>query len=251
VKRYVAISDLQYPYIHKPAVRALTQFIADYQPDELLCVGDELDAPEPSRWNKGMAGEYAKTLQKSIDGCADLMAEFQEAACGVPFHVQRSNHTDRIETYVRRYAPALTGLRELRTESLLRYEETGIVYHRSLYEFTPGVVLAHGDEGAMSSIGGMTGLKLAKKIGKSVVLGHCHRLGVVSTTTGFNGSGSTITALETGHLMNMRQAHYLPSGSGDWQLGFGVIEVEGVRRTFYPVPMASDGSFTFQGQLWK
>jgi hypothetical protein len=51
--------------------------------------------------------------------------------------------------------------------------------------------------------------------------------------------------------MNMRQAHYLPSGSGDWQLGFGVIEVEGVRRTFYPVPMASDGSFTFQGQLWK
>jgi hypothetical protein len=67
VKRVVVLSDLQIPYQHDKTVDATLEFIQDYKPDELWCVGDELDAPEPSRWNKGMAGEYAETLQDSID----------------------------------------------------------------------------------------------------------------------------------------------------------------------------------------
>jgi hypothetical protein len=66
-KRIVVLSDLQIPYHDSKAVEASIQFVKDYKPDELWCVGDELDAPEPSRWNKGMAGEYAETLQDSID----------------------------------------------------------------------------------------------------------------------------------------------------------------------------------------
>ena len=59
-KRVVVLSDLQIPYQDNKAVDATLDFIRYYKPDQLWCVGDELDAPEPSRWNKGMAGEYAK-----------------------------------------------------------------------------------------------------------------------------------------------------------------------------------------------
>ncbi len=51
-KRVVVLSDLQIPYQDNKAVTATLDFIRDYKPDELWCVGDELDAPEPSRWNK-------------------------------------------------------------------------------------------------------------------------------------------------------------------------------------------------------
>ena len=52
----VVISDMQIPFHDKRAVRNLTDFVEQFQPDELLCVGDEIDSPQPSRWNKGMAG---------------------------------------------------------------------------------------------------------------------------------------------------------------------------------------------------
>jgi hypothetical protein len=106
-KRVVVLSDLQIPYQDNKAVTATLDFIRDYKPDELWCVGDELDAPEPSRWNKGMAGEYAETLQDSIDLTHEIMKNYRVAlGKGKPFYIQRSNHTDRIDTYMRKYAPA-------------------------------------------------------------------------------------------------------------------------------------------------
>ncbi len=79
MKRVVVLSDLQIPYQDNKAVDATIDFIADYKPDELWCVGDELDAPEPSRWNKGMAGEYAGTLQQGIDTTKEIISEYRKA----------------------------------------------------------------------------------------------------------------------------------------------------------------------------
>lgn len=84
-KRVVVLSDLQIPYQDNKAVDATLDFIRYYKPDQLWCVGDELDAPEPSRWNKGMAGEYADTLQDSIDLTHDTMASYRKALGNKPF----------------------------------------------------------------------------------------------------------------------------------------------------------------------
>ena len=64
MKRVVVLSDIQAPYHDARLVTNIQRFVKDYKPDELYCVGDEADAPEPSRWTKGRAGEYAGTLQK-------------------------------------------------------------------------------------------------------------------------------------------------------------------------------------------
>jgi len=64
MKTVIVIPDMQVPYHDSRAVRAVQNFVGDYQPDELYCVGDEADSPEPSRWNKGLAGEFEGTLQK-------------------------------------------------------------------------------------------------------------------------------------------------------------------------------------------
>ena len=50
MKTVVVLSDIQAPSHDARAITAVTEFVKDYKPDELYCVGDEADSPEPSRW---------------------------------------------------------------------------------------------------------------------------------------------------------------------------------------------------------
>jgi len=204
-------------------------------------VGDELDAPEPSRWNKGMAGEYAPTLQDSIDQTYNIMADFRDAlGRNKPFIIQRSNHTDRIQTYIRKYAPAFGSLESLKIEELLGYSSLGIQYLHRFKELLPGWVMAHGDEGRSVQVPGSTAMSLAKKLGKSVVCGHTHKLGLQHETTGLYGKNRTVYGLEVGHLMDMRQASYLTSGIANWQQGIGILVEKNRKVIPYAVPL-TDG----------
>jgi len=239
VKRVVVLSDLQIPYQDDKAVNATLELIKNYKPDELWCVGDELDAPEPSRWNKGMAGEYATTLQDSIDLTNEIMADYRRAlGKSKPFYIQRSNHTDRIDTYMRKYAPAFTSLKSLEIEELLGYSALGITYLHKMHELLPGWVMAHGDEGALNRAPGATALNLGKSLGKSVVCGHTHRTGLQHETRGFYGKTQTIFGLEVGHMMDMSQASYLTSGNANWQQGIGILVQDNRNKvTPYAIPI--------------
>ena len=238
-KRVVVLSDLQIPYQNNAAVQATLDFIQYYKPDELWCVGDELDAPEPSRWNKGMAGEYAETLQESIDLTHQIMRNYRATLGRKPFYIQRSNHTDRIDTYMRKYAPAFMSLKSLEIEQLLGYDKLGVTYLHKMHELMPGWVMAHGDEGALNRAPGATALNLAKRLGKSVVCGHTHRVGLQHETTGFYGKTHTLYGLEVGHMMDIKQASYLTSGSANWQTGIGILVQNGTKVTPFAVPIVN------------
>ena len=85
-----------------------------------------------------MAGEYAPTLQNSIDLTYNIMADFRDAlGRNKPFIIQRSNHTDRIQTYIRKYAPAFSTLDTLRIEELLGYNSLRIQYLHKFKELLP------------------------------------------------------------------------------------------------------------------
>jgi predicted phosphodiesterase len=237
-QRVVVLSDLQIPYHDEAAVKRVVSFIKWYKPTQLWCVGDELDAPEPSRWNKGMAGEYATTLQDSIDMTYNVMADFRDAlGRNKPFIIQRSNHTDRIQTYIRKYAPAFNSLESLQIEKLLGYNDLNIQYLHRFKELLPGWVMAHGDEGRAIQVPGSTAMSLAKKLGKSVVCGHTHKLGLQHETTGLYGKNRTQFGLEVGHLMDIKQASYLTTGVANWQQGIGILVEKNRKVTPYAVPI--------------
>ena len=237
-QRVVVLSDLHIPYHDEAAVKRVVSFIKWYKPTQLWCVGDELDAPEPSRWNKGMAGEYATTLQDSIDMTYNVMADFRDALGRTkPFIIQRSNHTDRIQTYIRKYAPAFNSLESLQIEKLLGYNDLNIQYLHRFKELLPGWVMAHGDEGRAIQVPGSTAMSLAKKLGKSVVCGHTHKLGLQHETTGLYGKNRTQFGLEVGHLMDIKQASYLTTGVANWQQGIGILVEKNRKVTPYAVPI--------------
>lgn len=247
--RWVVLSDLQVPDHDKRAVDLVTRFIKATKPDGLLCVGDECDQPEPSRWNKGMAGEYAGTLQKNLDLTHAILADFRRAlGADKPFHLMRSNHTDRIDTYIRRYAPALHGLRDIEYTKLVRLEELGITWHRKPFSFEPGFLLAHGDEGSLSRIAASTAMGLVRKWNYSVVCGHTHKLGLQHDHRALNGRITRhLWGMEVGCLMDMRKADYLgPGMSANWSLGIGVID-DGVPE---PLPIV-DYKIRYGGRVFE
>lgn len=251
MQRFVFLSDIQAPSEDRQLVKEVQQFVKDYEPDQLFCVGDEADSPEPSRWNKGTAGEYSGTLQKGLDRTREIMKGFREAIGDKPFHVQRSNHGERIQHYVNRYAPALSSLRSLEYETLLGYDELDITYHNRIYKFAPGWAMAHGDEGNLIRTAGGTALSLAKRTGVSIVCGHTHRLGIQHEHTGLNGSlNGKLFGMEVGHMMDLKKASYLKSGSANWQAGFGILYVDGSRVIPSVIPVVGR-SFIVEGKKYS
>lgn len=242
------ISDMQVPYHDKRAVDNLIAFAGDLRPDRLVCVGDDLDAPEVSQWHKSLAGEYAGTLQLSLDLLATIHKRLREAIGDAPYDLSRSNHGERIRKYIARFAPALSGLRSLDLEELAGYKSAGVEYHREPFEIAPGWVCAHGDEGSLSQIAGRTASLLSAKWGVSVVCGHTHRAGLVPTSTGFGGSvTSTLWGFEVGHVMDLTQAPWLKGGHANWQQAFGLLRIRGDLVSPELVPIHADGSFVVDG----
>lgn len=230
---WVVLPDIQAPYHDVRAVTGLIDYVKRTKPDGLLCVGDEIDLPSVSRWSSGTAGEYTHSLMKDVTVTNQIMTAFR-AALGKnkPFHLSRSNHGDRLANYVRKQAPALwefvaeDGMLDI--PRLVGYDKLDIQFERTPFEFAPNWLLCHGDEGGLSGIAGTTARNLAvQKFGKSVVCGHTHRAGVSSHTTSVKGKVTrTLTGVEVGNVMDLKQASYM-RGSANWQQACGIVYVDG------------------------
>lgn len=244
VKTILVLPDLQVPYHDPKYIRVLEKFIEDFSPHEVGQIGDLMDQPQPSRWNKGMAGEYATTLQKDVDETRKILKRLRVN------WVKLGNHDERVETYVERYAPALASLASLRFEEMLGLDDLGVTYHRKPFTLAPGWVAAHGHEGSLSSVAGRTAFGLAKKFDRSVVCGHTHRAGLVSETIGMVSARRQISGMEVGHGMDLKHATYIKSGVANWQQAFGLVHVDGslVQAELIPV---QGGRFIYRGKVYS
>lgn len=241
-KSYVVISDTQIPYHDRRAVKAVINFIHEYSPDEVVHIGDLMDYPQPSRWTKGTAAEFEGSVFKDSQYAKDnFLAPLREAYDG-PIGVLEGNHDLRPRVYLSKYAPALAESGAFNFENLLDFESFGITKLPDFYRFAPGWVMTHGHLGglSLSRIAGNTALNAARKLGVSVITGHTHRLGRGSHSVGYDGRVTqTLTGVEVGNLMNMRQAQYLKGGAGNWQQGFGIVHVDGKHVQAQPIEISS------------
>lgn len=246
-KTILCIPDMQIPYQDKRFVKNLQTLVRIYEPDELVNVGDDIDSPEVSRWTKDSAGEYAGTLQRSLDETRMVHAEFRNALGDKPYHLSRSNHGDRIRKYVSRYAPALSSLRSLDISELAGYKYLDIQYHTKPFSVAPGWICCHGDEGSLSRNPGFTALALSKKFGSSVVCGHTHRAAIIPDSHGLKAERVSY-GMEVGHAMDVGKAGYITAPN--WQKAFGILVQRGSRVYPFVYYADSQGSFEIDGYLF-
>jgi predicted phosphodiesterase len=244
--KIVIVSDLQVPFHSPKMVKNVATFIRKFKPDEVICVGDEMDFNTISKFSSGF-DEHSKTIGRDRDMCVDVMYDLQIT------QLSRSNHGARLFNALSTRLPGLIGAPELEIENFLKLPELGIKYHRKPYEI-PGTnwVMVHGDEQSIKPHGGLTALEAAKRHGKSVVCGHTHRQGISSYTQSSGGlEVSRLTGFEVGHLMDTRStgASYM-KGTFNWQAGFGVMYIDRKRVLPIAVPIEKDGSFQFEGKVY-
>ncbi len=252
-KRIVVLSDTQIPYHSRKALKAVIAFIKDYKPDELIHIGDLLDLPQPSRWNKGTAGEFEGSVFADSETAKRVLLEPIRAVYDGPFKIHEGNHDERARTYLAKYAPALAESGAFNMENLLDFNSFGAELLPTFYKVAPGWITTHGHLGgiSLSRIAGNTALNAAKKFQASVVIGHTHRMGIASHTFGFGGDiVRSVTGMEVGHLMDMKMAQYLKGATGNWQMGFGLLTVEGQHVKPEMVPI-TQGRFTVDGHSWE
>lgn len=253
-KRTLVISDCQIPYDDRKALKAVIRAIGDIQPDELVHIGDLMDNPTPSRWSKGTAGEFAQQVKEDIKQVKERFLGPVRDVYDGPFGIHEGNHDLRPREYLTKYAPALAEFEDtFHFENLLSFDDYDVKLLPAFYEIAPGWISTHGHLGqiSLSRIAGNTALGAARKFGKSVVMGHTHRMGVLSESKGYNGRiTSQVTGFEVGNLMDMRMAQYLRSGAGNWQQGFGILTIAGQHVTPQPVPIVK-GKFSVDGHVWE
>jgi metallophosphoesterase superfamily enzyme len=251
VKRILFYPDAQIPYHNPLMMRSLHKFIHDWQPDEVCIIGDFMDFPEPSQWNTGTKGEFEGSVFADSEIGKRALGDIRR---GYEGHISfiEGNHDLRPRAYLNKWAPALAETDQFHVGKLLDFDGFNVVQAPGFYEFAPGWVATHGHLGlTLSSIGGRTANLAALKINKSVVMGHTHRLGIISETRGYDGKGNTYTGVEVGHMMDVRPGKapkYLKYGYANWQAGFAVAFVDGNHVSPLTVPMKNDGSFIFEGE---
>jgi metallophosphoesterase superfamily enzyme len=226
----VVISDTQIPYQNQRALTAVIKFIGVYQPTEVVQIGDLADFPQPSQWSKDTREEYRGSIYRDAETVKERFFKPLRDVYSGPVGVIEGNHDLRPRRYLAKHAPALEGTDAFEIENLLSFNTFGITRLPDWYEFAKDWVMCHGHLGnfSISRYAGNTALNGAKKIGKSVIMGHTHRLGKGSHSIGYDGKISqTLTGVEVGHLMDMRAAQYLKRGSADWQTGFAVVHIDG------------------------
>ncbi|CAM4519039.1 metallophosphoesterase [Nocardia ninae] len=250
-KRVVIISDTQIPYDDRKAVRAVIRYIGDTQPDEVIHIGDLMDFPQPSRWNKGTAGEFEGSV---LEDCEQAKRRFlgplREVYDGT-VGVHEGNHDLRPREYLSKYAPALAESGAFNLPTLLDFDQFGVRLLPDFYDVAPGWITTHGHRGGirLSQDAGKTALNAVKRFNKSVVMGHTHRLGTAPHSVGYGGKLETLTGFEVGHLMDMGQAQYLKGASANWQKGFGILTVDGNHVRAEPIPITGK-KFTVDGRVW-
>lgn len=233
------------PDHHAAAVENLLHFAAEFDPDQVLILGDFLDMKGPARWSRGLAEEYQSDLQADCDMGVEILTGLRDVYQG-PIDYIEGNHEKRIRSYLAKYAPALNALRDVRLPKLLAFDDLDITYRAQPYQLGNGWVAIHGDR--IAPYGGGSAMKMAKRFGASVVQGHTHRLGQITETTGYAGRAWDLTAVECGHLSDVNKAAYVGFGSANWQMGFALLNL-GTDGRVQPelIPVDSTGAFTVHG----
>lgn len=252
-KRIVVLPDTQLPYDDRRGLKAVIQFIKDIQPDEVIHIGDVMDFPQPSRWNKDTAGEFqGSVFRDAEDAKRRLMEPLRDAFDG-PIGFHEGNHDERPRTYLAKYAPALAESNAFNLDVLLDFDGFGVKLLPEFYKVGKDWITTHGHRGSisLSRYAGHTALGAAVKFQTSVVIGHTHRLGQTAHSYGYDSKvRKTVHGVEVGNLMDMRQAAYLKGAAGNWQQGFAVLTVEGNYVRAETVPIYNK-TFTFDGRVWR
>jgi hypothetical protein len=227
-KVVLAIPDLHCPFHHPDALAFLLAVHAKINPDEVICLGDEVDFHAFSRWPKDPDGlSPGGELRSAIEALIPFYLAFPNVKVCV------SNHTIRPHKLMK-----LTGLPAamLPAYSTMLNAPDGWSWHEHI--IIDGVRYMHGDQGKGGKYGWTSNSEVYHQ---SVVVGHWHsKAGVFYDSDMFNVNAGCLIDPTAYAFDYARHSHKKAN------LGCAVI-TRGRKATF--IPMLLDGAGRWVGYI--
>lgn len=211
------LPDSHYPYVDKKAMRLAKIALREIQPDNIVFLGDEIDAVNFSRFTSRQ--EWQGSLQQSLDEFHTDLAEIKADNPQSKLIMHESNHHIRLERMVREYNGDLLNLRRANAQNelgvltvgfLLRLDEMGVNYvtgyPNSEYWHEENIKSFHGHEAVTN---GSTMFKTLMNETVSVIAGHSHRAELIYKTFRDGRDDRTIFGMNPGSLVD---PNLVPSG---------------------------------------
>lgn len=248
------------PFHDERAMELAQIAIRELQPDNIVFTGDMIDLPAMSRFEQ--REDWAATTQRSIDRYHAFLAQTRANAPHATIAVVHGNHEARMDTFVRRDASALLGIKRanadrelsvLTLQYLVRYDELGIEnvdgYPNAAYWLEDNLKVTHGTNVAK---GGSNAAKYLREETETTIFGHTHRLEVAYKTLATRNGSKTIAAGSPGCLARIDGAvpgfHYSVDNQNrtvlkaeDWQQGLLVIHHNPTSHDIHPIRITADG----------
>lgn len=237
--------DLQ-PIHDNRAINVALGIVRDVNPNQIICVGDNLDFAELGKYR--ITPAFQLTTQATIDAATEFCARVRAAAPkGCKIVWLAGNHEERLPNYLLDNAAAAYGLKRGQHPASWPVMSVPYLCHMDEYgvEYRPGypasdvwinerIRVMHGDR--VRSNGSTAHLYLAREK-TSVIYGHIHRIETAYKTREDYDGARTILAASPGTLARIDGA--VPSTKGgtdldgrpikryeDWQQGVGIVEYQ-------------------------
>lgn len=250
MKTTLIVPDVQWPYCDTLMLKKLIGVAKDIQPDAILQIGDGIDFPQVSQWNKGNAGEFTADLQEHIDGYREkVLHPLREAAPSADITWLEGNHDLRVRDFVKRYAAPLGVLRALEIPALFGLDELDVKYVRGPVNIATNTYAVHGHEsGGYAASPSAWDLKYIKRYGsdKNFIFGHTHQPFILHRAFGYEGKVSPRFTMNVGSIMDPVAATYVKDGAVSWVMSFGILRDDG-KRVYPELITAVDRGFHLNG----
>lgn len=205
--------DVHVPY-HDPLVWAdLLEFIRWWRPQTIYNLGDWLDFPQISKFDKDPQ-RYLK-LQEDLDMAYELQAQLRSVAGSAEIVYIEGNHDDRWRKWLWSH-PEVASLRNLTIQKILRLSDHNIRWVGILEdELHHGFIVEHGDRSSKHSA--YTAKSMMEARGSSGISGHTHRFGSFYRTD----HGGDKVWRECACICS-RNPHYMrkPNWQNGWTVGY-------------------------------
>jgi len=243
-ERVVIIPDAHHPYVDKAAWELMLTAIDVLDPDYGVIIGDFGDfsavSSHPRRPDERLLIRETDAVNIALDQV--------QAAGPMPWRYMEGNHEDRLRLFKWSKAPELAGFAEV--ETILGFAERDMPYHRyHTFSNIGKVFFNHGWR---------TGVNAARQTvldsGRNIVVGHSHR-GALATSGEI--AGNHHFCLNVGWLGDLNAAldWASPGAYKDWQLGFGIVDIDGDYASPIFVPIIETSKFRrlmiLEGETYK
>lgn len=214
--KILVLPDIHVPYQNKVALEAAMRLGEEFQPDEVVQLGDLLDCYTLSKYSR--SSNRHGNIADEIEEAHDLLDEIKTRTGAKRATFIEGNHEARIRKYVLEKCPELANLNALRVDHMLRLADIGwdFIPEHKFYQVN-NVFFTHGEYANMHSA-----KKHIDEYRVTVIHGHTHRI----TSRYHRGLDKTICGYEMGFLASFDVgAEFVKRAN--WQHGVGTVVMNG------------------------